>query len=260
MFPIALYASTNPFSIKAFHEVIHLDIALQNAAFISSKIWNPDGNLFRTYKNGTATINGYLEDYVHVMESFIALYEVTFDEKWLHSAKQLVDYCFDEFYDEKQQFFAFTSKKDAALITPHFEVEDNVIPAANSVMASVLFKMSIYFENDYYEKTAIQMLQNIIPTIDYPSSFSNWLNVLLQFSEQNKELAICGKHSKIYLEKINQNYFPNCIIAGSENESKIPFLKNRFVHEETLLYLCQNKTCQKPTNNLNEIILHLKIN
>ena len=244
---------------KAIGNKNYLDIALQNADFITSKIWNPNGNLFRTYKNGTATINGYLEDYVHVMESFIALYEVTFDEKWLHSAKQLLDYCFDEFYDVKQQFFAFTSKKDTALITPHFEVEDNVIPAANSVMASVLFKMRIYFENSYYEKTAIQMLQNIIPTIDYPSSFSNWLNVLLQFSEQNKELAICGKQSKIYLEKINQNYFPNCIIAGSENESKIPFLKNRFIENQSLFYLCQNKTCQKPTDNLEEIISQLKI-
>ena len=88
---------------KAIGNKKHLEIALENANFILSKIWNSDGNLFRTYKNGTATINGYLEDYVHVMESFIALYEVTFDEKWLHNAKQLVDYCFDEFYDENQQ-------------------------------------------------------------------------------------------------------------------------------------------------------------
>ena len=194
------------------------------------------------------------------MQSFIALYEVTFDEQWLHNTKQLLDYCFDQFYDENQQFFAFTSKKDAQLITPHFEVEDNVISAANSVMADVLFKMSIYFENEYYEKIAIQMLQNILPTIDYPSSFANWLNVLLHFSEQNKELAVCGKNAVVDAEKILQNYIPNCIIAGSETESSLPFLKNRFAENETLFYLCQNKTCQKPTSHVEEIISQLKIN
>ena len=244
---------------KALGNENYLKIALQNANFITTKLWNSEGNLFRTYKNGKATINAYLEDYVHVMESFIALYEVTFDEQWLQNTKQLLDYCFDQFYDEKQQFFAFTSKKDTELISSHFEVEDNVIPAANSVMANVLFKMSIYFENQYYEKIAIQMLQNIIPTIDYPSAFSNWLNVQLNYSEQNKELAICGENAIEYLTKINQNYFPNCITAGSSSDSKIPFLKNRFIEKETLFYLCQNKSCQKPTTSIEEILSQLKI-
>lgn len=245
---------------KALGNPKYLEIALKNAQFITSKLWNPEGNLYRTYKKGNATINGYLEDYAHVMESFIALYEVTFDEKWLQNTKQLLDYCFDNFYDEKQEFFAFTSEKDSDLIIPHFEVEDNVIPAANSVIANVLFKMSIYFENSYYEKIAQQMLLHIIQTIDYPSAFSNWLNVLLNFSEQNKELAICGEKAKEFLKQMNQNYFPNCIIAGNEIESNLPFLKNRLVANETLFYICQNKSCLKPINNIEEIISQLKIN
>jgi uncharacterized protein YyaL (SSP411 family) len=100
------------------------------------------------------------------------------------------------------------------LITPHFEVEDNVIPAANSVIANVLFKLSIYFENSYFEKISRQMLQHILPTIDYPSSFSNWLNLLLNFSEQQKEIAICGEKAIEFGTKINQYYLPNAIIAG----------------------------------------------
>ena len=162
-------------------------------------------------------------------------------------------YCFDYFYDETAQLFSFTSKKDVALITTHFEVEDNVIPASNSVMADALFKLSIYFNNGYYEKICQQMVQNIIQTVDYPSAFSNWLNVLLHFSEQNKELAICGNNALDYLEKINQNYLPNIIIAGSSSLSTLPFLENRFLEKETLFYLCQNKTCDIPTNDFEEI-------
>ena len=121
-------------------------------------------------------------------------------------------------------------------------------------MADALFKLSVYFENNYYEKICQQMVQNIVPTVDYPSAFSNWLNVLLHFSEQNKELAICGNNALEYLEKINQNYLPNIIIAGSSSVSMLSFLENRFSEKETLFYLCQNKTCDIPSTNFEEII------
>ncbi|MGL2965736.1 thioredoxin domain-containing protein [Flavobacterium sp. XGLA_31] len=238
---------------KALGNPKYLSIALQNADFITSKMWHAEGNLWRTHKNDKATINGYLEDYAHVIQLFISLYEVTLNESWLKNAKQLTDYCFDFFYDEKAQFFLFTSQKDTELITAHFEVEDNVIPAANSVMAGNLFRLSIYFNNQYYETTARQMVQNIIPAVDYPSAYSNWLNVFLNFSEQNQELAICGEKALDYVAKINQNYLPNIVIAGTQTDSNLPFLINRYTENKTLFYLCQNKTCQSPTSDFEEI-------
>lgn len=239
---------------KALGNPNYLDIAIQNADFITKNLWSAEGNLFRTYKKGKPTINAYLEDYAHVIQGFIALYEATLDEHWLQNAKQLTDYSFDNFYDEKAEFFSFTSKTDEALITPHFEVEDNVIPAANSVMANNLFRLGIYFNNSYYESIAEQMVQNILPTIDYPSAFSNWLNVAMNYSEQNKELAICGEKASEYLTQINQKFLPNIIIAGTTVVSKLPFLESRFLENQTLFYLCQNKTCDIPTADFQEII------
>jgi uncharacterized protein YyaL (SSP411 family) len=238
---------------KALGNPKYVAIALQNAHFIVKNLWSAEGHLFRTYKNGKATINGYLEDYAHVIHGFIGLYQATLDEQWLQNAKQLTDYSFDHFYDEKAEFFSFTSKTEEALITTHFEVEDNVIPAANSVMAINLFQLGIYYNNQYYESVAEKMVQNIIPTIDYPSAFSNWLNLLLNYSEQNHELAICGEKALDHLTQINQHYLPNIILAGTIADSKLPFLEHRFVKGQTLLYLCQNKTCDLPTADLQEI-------
>jgi len=242
---------------KALGEKKYLDIALQNAHFILKNLWHSEGHLFRIYKNGRASINGYLEDYAQVIHALIGLYEATFDERWLQNAKQLTDYCFDFFYDEGASFFSFTSRDDASLITPHFEIEDNVIPAANSVMATNLYFLSLYFNNTHYEMISRQMLQNIIPLIDYPSAYSNWLTLFMNFSKQNKELAICGPKAKYYATKINQNYFPNVIIAGTNTDSKLPFLENRFDHRQTLFYLCQNKTCAIPTTNFDAISMEL---
>lgn len=242
---------------KALKDENYLKIAFKNADFIIKNLWTPDGNLLHNYKNGTSSINGYLEDYCFVIEAFIALYEVTFDEKWLQNAKELADYCFEHFYDENNQFFTFTSDKDDPLIAEHFETEDNVIPASNSVMANNLFQLSIYFHDVKFEKVAHQMIQNIISNIDYPSAYSNWLNGFLNYSEQNKELVICGPDALKYNAIINEHYLPNCLVAGSNNQSELPFLKDRFVLDKTLFYVCQNKTCEIPKDNFETVLIDL---
>ena len=242
---------------KALEEPKYLELALQNADFIIKNLWSNEGNLFHNYKNQKSTINGYLEDYSLVIDAFISLYEVTFEEKWLLNAKRLTDYSLEHFYDEETGFFAFTSNLDEALITSHFETEDNVIPASNSVMAKNLFQLGIYFENSFYEKVSQQMLRNIMPGVDYPSAYSNWMDLALNYSDNNKELAICGDLALEYCKKINSIYLPNVILTGTGKASNLPYLKNRFNENETLFYLCQNKACSAPSADFQEIISKL---
>ncbi len=245
-------------SFKALENENYIKIAIKNAHFILEKLWSSDGNLFHSFKNEKATINGFLEDYAFVIDAFIALYEATFEETWLEHAKNLTNYCLDHFYDETKQLFRFTSDLDEALIVAHFETEDNVIPASNSVMAENLFKLSVYFENSYYEKVAHLMLEQVLPSIDYPSAFSNWLSVLLRFSDYQKELAICGENISEYRLQLNRSYLPHVLLSGCENNATLPFLKNRFIENKTLFYLCQNKTCLAPTTNFEEVYKDLK--
>ncbi len=244
-------------SYKALEEPKYLDLALKNANFIIKNLWSGKGNLYHNYKNQKSTINGYLEDYAWVIAAFIGLYEVTLDEKWLRDAKQLTDYSLEHFYDEKTVFFAFTSNLDEALITSHYETEDNVIPASNSVMGKNLFQLGLYFENSHYEKVAQRMLHTIFPNISYPSAYSNWLDLALNYSEQNKELAICGETALDYCSKINSLYLPNVILAGAKKASNLPFLKDRFTADKTLFYVCQNKTCQAPSDDFQKIVSDL---
>jgi uncharacterized protein YyaL (SSP411 family) len=240
-------------SYKALQNPIYLDLALKNAHFISEKLWSPEGNLFRNYKNEKATINGFLEDYACVIQSFIALFEITFDEKWLHDAKQLTDYSLEHFYDTAKKSFRYTSDLDAALVSQHYEMEDNVIPASNSMMTRNLHKLSIHFSNSFYEKTAQEMLDKILPNIDYPSAFSNWLILALEISTQ-KELTIIGSDALINLVQINTHYLPGILIAGSKKDSSLPVLVNRFQEDKTLLYWCENKACQAPTEDVAEVL------
>jgi uncharacterized protein YyaL (SSP411 family) len=243
---------------KALGTEQYLKIALKNANFIIQNLWTSEGNLLHNHKDGKNTINGYLEDYCFVIQSFISLYEATFDDKWLFNSKQLADYCLDHFYDQENEFFRFTSDQDERLITDHYEIEDNVISASNSVMANNLLKLSIYFENSYYEDVSIKMLEMVLPNIDYPSAFANWLELFLSFSDSNKELAICGEDALKNSIEIQKKYIPNIIIAGCVKTSSLPFLKHRFISNNNLFYLCKKKACDLPETDLQLLITKLK--
>ncbi|MGQ3088026.1 thioredoxin domain-containing protein, partial [Flavobacterium sp.] len=239
---------------KALGNEDYLDAALRNAQFIAEIMWDSDGHLWRTYKNGIAKINGFLEDHAHTADAFITLYEATLEEKWLLYAKQLTDYCLENFYDQQRQFFAYVPKNGEQLITPHYETEDNVIPASNSVMGNVLYKLSLLFHNQYYEKVALQMLYHIIPNLDHPSAFSNWLNLWLELSSQNRELAICGDGAKEAVKQVNALYLPHVIIAGSAKGSSVPFLQGRLVKDSLMFYVCRNNACNLPHSHLEDAL------
>ncbi|HBI01362.1 MAG TPA: thioredoxin domain-containing protein, partial [Flavobacterium sp.] len=64
---------------------------------------------------------------------------------------------------------------------------------------------------------------------------------------------ICGEASLVHLKEINQNYFPSVLLAGNKKKSDLPFLQNRFVENETIFYLCQNKLCLAPKNTISEV-------
>lgn len=236
----------------------YLTIARNDAQFIIEKLWSSDGFLYHSYKNGITKVEGFLEDYAFTIDAFISLYQATLQEDYLQQAKQLMDYCLDNFYDEKQEFFAFNSQQAAKLIAKHFEIEDNVMPASNSVMANNLYLLSILYDNTYYEKISLQMLHHVIPIMDYASAYSNWLNLWLNLSEDNKEIAVCGENAVNEIQEINREYLPNIILAGSTKKSALPFLKDRFIENKTLFYLCQNKTCSQPTENWSKVLLNIK--
>ncbi len=233
----------------------YLTSALKNANFIINTQLREDGGLYHIYKNGKSTINGYLEDYAATIESFIALYENTLDQKWLNNSRDLVNYALDHFFDDTNKMFFFTSDEDPSLITRNIEYRDNVIPASNSIMAKNLFKLSHYFDNETYLTIATAMLNNVKPEIEsYSSSYSNWLDLMLNYSNKFYEIAIVGEDVFEKIKDLNKTYIPNKMIIGSLRENELPLLKNKYVEGKTLIYVCVNKACKFPVEQVNEAL------
>ncbi|MDX5437666.1 MAG: thioredoxin domain-containing protein, partial [Pontibacter sp.] len=137
-----------------------LDLALQNAHFILLRL-KKEEKLYHSYKNGHATIDGFLEDYALLIQAFLRLYEITFDEQWLQEAKDLADYTLENFFDEKEGMFYFTDKRSEKLIARKKEIFDNVIPSSNSVMATNLHLLGLIFDEERYTQLSDKMLANV---------------------------------------------------------------------------------------------------
>lgn len=244
---------------RVFDKPEFLKVALKNARFIEENMMRKDGGLYRNFKNGKSTINAFLEDYASLIEAFMALYEVTLEQKYLNKAKRLIDYTFTHFYNEEARMFYFTSDDDEKLITRNMETMDNVIPASNSIMARNLFKLGHYYSNKHYIEVSKGMLNTVFDQAKkYPTSYSNWLQLATDFSGDYYEVAISGKEAISKLKEFNKTYIPNKLIVGSTKRSDLPLLQNRYTKDETNIYICINNTCQMPTSEVKVAIKMIK--
>lgn len=244
---------------KVFQKEEYLQIALNNAGFIKNHLYQKEGNLQRSFKNGISTINGYLEDYAFVIEASLNLYEATLELEWLNFSKDLMEYCLKHFHDSESGLFYFTSNKDEPLITRSFELSDNVIPASNSVMAQNLFRLSKYFGKDSYLKISKEMIQAVFQSlVDYPQGYANWLNLKMNFTHNFYEVVVMGPNYKKLNKELNTHYLPNILIDGSNEPDQRPLTANRYKESEDLIYVCTNGTCQLPVSSLSECLNLIK--
>ena len=237
----------------------HLDIAIKNANFIVNTQMSKDGKLLHSYKDGRSTINAYLEDYSLTISAFICLYESTFDTKWLTHSEKLTEYAIAHFYDKNSGMFFFTSDLDPKLVARKMEINDNVIPASNSVMANALFDLGTILDKENYKKMSIKMLNNIKPEMDsYASGYANYATLMLKQVSPYYEVAIVGKDAHKKTMEMNTKYYPNTLFIGSFKESDLELLKGKYVEGTTMIYVCENKVCQLPTTNIMEAIKLIK--
>ena len=240
---------------KAIGDIDYLQSAIKAINFLLTRQLNSNGSLFRNYKKGKSTINAYLVDYATTIDALIALYQVTSEVKYLNTARDLTNYTFDNFFDDTSSMFYFTSQNDPELVTRNIEFRDNVIPASNSIMAKNLFKLSHYFSNSSYMDTAATMLNNVLPQMnEYGSGFSNWLDLMLNYTNPYFEVAIVGENAIERIQELNINYLPNILTASSTIKSDSPLLKNRYIEGKTYIYVCVNNACKLPVQTVEEAL------
>jgi uncharacterized protein YyaL (SSP411 family) len=231
----------------------YLETAIKQTEFILSSCLNENLELYRLA--GSSKIRGFLEDYCHLIEALISLYQATFKERYILLAERLMEYCDQHFSERKSGMFYFTSDLDAELITRKMELTDNVIPASNSVMANCLFLLGNFFGKPAYLERARSMLSRMVDdAVSYGAGYSNWLILHSRHITPFNEVAIVGKSVDEKLSGLRSHYLPNVIFAATTEESSLPLLKDRLVTGETLIYVCRGHSCRLPVSDTAEAL------
>jgi uncharacterized protein YyaL (SSP411 family) len=256
---------------RALDKTGYLELALQNAGFILDNLVNKQGRLSRvaspksspkeriSSEPGNAVSDGegrgeaFLDDYANIIDAFIALYEVTFDEKWLNKAKDLTDVAIAQYYDRENGIFFYTAADEEQLIARKSEVMDSVIPASNSVMAHNFQKLGHFLDNDHYLEISGRLLAGVAPQMArYGSSYSNWAMLMLNEVFGLNEVAITGNEYEAKRIELEKNYIPNKIVLGGKKGS-LPLLHGR-IAENTRIFVCKDKTCGLPSENIHDAL------
>ena len=242
---------------RVFGEKEHLQLALGIASFIETAC-TLNGDLLHQPADHNRSIEAFLDDYAFTIEAYIALYEATFEEKWVYRAKELAEKAIALFYDAEQKTFYYTSAQAEELIARKSEIMDNVIPASSSTFVRQLYTLGLLLDNEDFTAIADQVFANVFPYIkSYGSAYSNWAIQLLEHHYGTNEIALTGEKALEWRTEIDKTkYIPNKIYLGG-TKSTLPLLINK-EQLESKAYLCRNKTCSLPQQSITNLLELIK--
>ena len=244
-------------AFSAFGDRLFLNKALAVASFIEKNMLDGNGHLWRSFRNGKVSIDGFLDDYALLARAYIGLYEVTFDKHWLLLSTNLTDYSITNFYDNTSGLFYYTSAGSEKLAARKIEILNNVIPSSNAVMGEVLFVLGTLLENEEYLQKSSSMIKiagRLGETIAYSPEWGYLAGLV---AHNNYEVAIMGSDALQKNSEMQKSYLPNSLFMGGMEEN-LPLLENKLPGRGTLIYVCTNKTCRLPVSDVSKALQQIK--
>jgi uncharacterized protein len=234
----------------------YLQIARQNADFLLQHL-RADGILLRTWKDGRAKLDGYIEDHANLADGLIALFQVSGEIIYLDEARELADSMITEFWDEEAGGFFFTSNDHEELIVRNKEFYDNATPSGNSAAADVLLRLAKFYGDDRYERFANVVIGLAAAQVKrYPQGFGRMLSAVEFSVSPNAEIVLAGERSSDLARLVFGTYLPNAIIAilHTDEPDTLPLLVDKTAEKGTpKVYVCENFVCQRPATSVEEL-------
>ena len=243
----------------------YLRAAEKSADFIINNLISEDGGLLKRYRNNNAGINGMIEDYAFFIWGLIELYQADFNIKYIDLAAKLSDYQIEHFWDFENKGFYFTSDISEKLIVHSKEIYDGAIPSGNSVSAYNFIRLSRILSRYDYEEITLGIIDAFTKNLNrYASGSTMLLQTIIFLEGPSYEVIIVGDRHKSnnLIKLIQKNNNPNkVIIYNNDNKTKLfKFLEyyNSRSNGDPLVYVCQDYSCQLPSDDINKIKNMLK--
>ena len=246
----ALMISGLTAAYRALGDEEYLALAVRGARLIRDRNYTPGRELLRTYKEGKSTIPAFHTDYAQLIEASLDLFEAGMEQEWLDLAQDLTGKAMDLFLDRESGMFLFNPSGSEIPVTNTTEIQDNVIPSSNSVMAGNLFRMGHMLTNTEYLELARSMTANMAGKfLQYPHGFAGWGRLLLWQVSPFYELVVTGKDALPTARTLMKDYLPHAIVVATEKEGKIPLFEERIDQSKTRIFVCRDNSCHLPVHS-----------
>jgi uncharacterized protein len=226
------------------------------ADFIDRDMRDQDGRLLRTYKDGRASLNAYLEDHAFLLEALLVLYEATFETERFTRARAAAAEIIDRYHDEEGGGFFATSRDHEALVVRPKDFEDHPIPSGNSSAANGLLRLNAFTAEKDYEERALEVFRLLGAAAGrHAQAFGHLLQAMHFYFLPKREVALVGDRLEALAAVVRRRFHPTIVLAGtkpgdSAAEAAIPLLRNRTpVDREPTAYVCENFACNLPVTD-----------
>jgi uncharacterized protein len=253
---------------RVLKEQKYLEAAKRATNFIFNNLVK-DGRLLRTWGQGKAKLNGYLDDYSYLVQALLDLAEVDTDPRWLQEAERLTKLMLEQFGDTESGGLFYTSSDHEELVTRPKSHYDGSIPSGSSVAVFALLRLAKLTGKSDYESKAVDLLKLYAPFMTrVPDQFSNFLCAIDFYLARQNEIACVFKtganatEAEEMLFEVFSHYLPNKVVLCSDesNLADLPLLEGRkTIDGKPTAYVCSNYTCDAPLTDIQKLKERLSI-
>jgi uncharacterized protein len=248
---------------QVLDEPRYLEIAARAANFIRKQLWDASSKiLYRNYREGRSDIEGFADDYAFVIQGLLDLYEASFDIEWLKPAVELQETQDRLFFDEKQGGYFSTSGKDKSVVLRMKDDNDSAEPAASSVAALNLLRLSQFRDDKQIAERARKTIDSFAATLShFPSAMPQMLVAIDYSLSKPRQIVIAGKkdspETKAILREVHRHFLPDTILLLADGAEGQKYLgeKNEAIRAMSMVngkpaaYVCENFTCKAPVTD-----------
>jgi uncharacterized protein YyaL (SSP411 family) len=231
----------------------YLSAAVACANFIERELRDSSGGLLRTFNRGRAKLRAFLEDHAYLLESYLTLYESTFDPRWFSRARELADEIMERFHDRERGGFFSTAADHTGLIARRKDLEDAPIPSGASSATFGMLRLARMTGEARYEDAAlslIRLLHTVAP--EHPLAFGHLLRAIDFYLAPVREVALVGDDVRDLAAVVRGGFHPHVVLAGGQGD--VPLLAGRDpVDGRAAAYVCERFTCQRPVTEPEEL-------
>ncbi len=245
----------------------YLESAIRAAIFLREHLYDSSRKiLYRNYRQGRSDIEGFADDYAFVIQGLIDLYEASFDVEWLKFAMQLQETQDRLFFDEKNGGYFSTSGKDPNVFLRMKDDNDGAEPAASSVAALNLLRLSQVRDDPQLTERARKTIDAFAATLShFPSAMPQMLVALDYSLSKPRQIVIAGKkdapETKALLKEVHRHFLPKTVLLLADGSDGQKYLgeKNEAIRAmstvegKSTAYVCENFTCKAPVTSAKEL-------